>query len=43
MKKLLALIVSVVMLVAVFGCTPLDNSSNQGGNTVPETVEFTFE
>ena len=42
MKKLLALIVSVIMLIGVFGCTPQEEISSPEKNT-PEAVEFTFE
>lgn len=41
MKKLLALIVSVMMVIGVFGCTPVQDST--GGKVNPETVEITFE
>ena len=42
MKKLLALIISVIMVVGIFACTPVTDSTGDG-KVNPETVEFTFE
>ena len=42
MKKLLALIISVIMVVGIFACAPVTDSTGDA-KVNPETVEFTFE